>query len=125
MFRTYQKIIFHEYAHYQGVLSRKTFWTFAFQNLLVILFLSALSYAVLYWGLKSPDFLVVPYLYILATMSPVLCADARRLHDTGRSGWWVWITILPYLGSLILLVLLLLPAKTTGNTYRESPELTA
>ncbi|TFL16872.1 DUF805 domain-containing protein [Jannaschia formosa] len=55
---------------------------------------------------------------------PSLCHLAvmvRRLHDTDRSGWWYWITLLPLVGPLILLVLLILPGDPGQNDYGKSP----
>lgn len=49
-------------------------------------------------------------LVMLALMLPVLSAMVRRLHDTGKSGWWLLISFIPWIGNLILLVLLLMPS---------------
>ena len=51
-------------------------------------------------GLNS----VLAGLYSLAILLPSLAVGARRLHDTGRSGWWLLISLIPLIGSIILLV---------------------
>ena len=40
----------------------------------------------------------------LALLVPTLAAGARRLHDTGRSGWWLLIGLIPIVGWIILVV---------------------
>lgn len=42
---------------------------------------------------------------------PGLSVLVRRLHDTDRSGWWVWILLIPIVGFIVLLVFMLLPSK--------------
>ena len=45
-------------------------------------------------------------LYNLATLLPTFAVGVRRLHDTGRSGFWLLISFLPCIGGLILLYFL-------------------
>lgn len=47
----------------------------------------------------------------LALFLPGLSIIVRRLHDTDRSGWWVWIALIPIVGVIILLVFMLLPSN--------------
>jgi uncharacterized protein DUF805 len=41
----------------------------------------------------------------------------RRLHDTGKSGWWWWIVFVPYVGEIILVVMLVQPTQPFDNRY--------
>ena len=50
-----------------------------------------------------------------------LAVSVRRLHDTGRSGWWYWITLVPFIGYLWFLVLTILPSQSDGNPYGPPP----
>ena len=53
-------------------------------------------------------------LSIIATIAlflPGLSLVVRRLHDTDRSGWWFWISLIPIVGGIILIVFMLLPSK--------------
>jgi uncharacterized membrane protein YhaH (DUF805 family) len=47
----------------------------------------------------------------LALFLPGLSVWIRRLHDTDRTGWWVWIMLIPILGAIVSLVFVLLPSK--------------
>jgi uncharacterized membrane protein YhaH (DUF805 family) len=64
---------------------------------------------------------VVAALVTLATFIPNLAVTVRRLHDTGRSGWWVLVVLVPAIGALILLVLLLLDGEHGSNRWGTPP----
>jgi uncharacterized membrane protein YhaH (DUF805 family) len=48
---------------------------------------------------------------VVATFLPSLAAAVRRLHDTGRSGWWLLLNFIPFIGFIIVLVLLAQESK--------------
>ncbi len=52
---------------------------------------------------------------------PGLSVTVRRLHDSGHSGWWYWIVLIPLIGIIILLVLLLLPSDRGQNRFGPNP----
>ena len=60
-------------------------------------------------------------IYLLANFLPSLAVTVRRLHDTNRSGWWVLITLIPYIGGIILLILLCLKGTEGDNRFGEDP----
>ena len=45
----------------------------------------------------------------------------RRLHDTGRSGWWYWILLVPCVGFIVLIVFLAQDGEPYPNAYGEVP----
>lgn len=50
-------------------------------------------------------------IYILAALTPTIAVVVRRLHDTGKSGGWCFICLVPWIGGIILLILLLMPSR--------------
>ncbi len=50
-------------------------------------------------------------LYSLFMIIPSLAVGARRLHDTGRSGWWQLIALIPFIGAIILIIWFAQPSK--------------
>jgi uncharacterized membrane protein YhaH (DUF805 family) len=56
-------------------------------------------------------------IFNLGILIPSLAAGARRLHDTGRSGWWQLISLIPVLGLIVLIVLLALEGNAEDNEY--------
>lgn len=59
--------------------------------------------------------------HFLLFFMPGLSVLVRRLHDTGRSGWWYFITMIPLIGAIWLLVLLCLPGSNGRNGHGPDP----
>ena len=53
---------------------------------------------------------------------PSISCAARRLHDTGRSGWWQLIVLVPLIGSIVLLIFLVLDGETE-NSHGLNPKM--
>ena len=81
---------FAKYADFNGTASRSEFWWFMLFIVLVGAALSLLS-------------TTLASLFYLAVLLPDLAVGARRLHDTGKSGWWQLLLIVP-LGVIVLIV---------------------
>lgn len=58
---------------------------------------------------------------VFGTLVPVIAAAVRRLHDTGKSGWLYLLILVPFVGSIIVLVLLALPGEPGPNRYGPDP----
>lgn len=89
---------FKKYVEFNGVAKRSEFWWFFLFVWVVSIVLSVVNQN-------------LSYLWSLATLLPFLAVGARRLHDTGKSGWLQLLWIIPVIGWIILIVLLALPAK--------------
>lgn len=64
---------------------------------------------------------IVSILYSLAILIPGLAVTVRRLHDVGKSGWMILITLIPVIGTIWLLVLTLTDSNPTENKYGALP----
>jgi len=62
------------------------------------------------------------WLYALAVIVPGLAVTVRRLHDTGRSGWWILISLVPFVGGIILLVFMCLESEPGPNLHGLNPK---
>ena len=65
---------------------------------------------------------IVGLIWILVTIVPALAVLVRRLHDTGKSGWWALIGFIPLAGAVVLLVFTVLDSDAGENKYGESPK---
>lgn len=65
--------------------------------------------------------LVLPSIYSLAILVPSLAAMVRRLHDIGKSGWNVLLSLIPLVGSIVLLVFLFQRGDQEDNKYGAVP----
>ena len=93
---------------FQGRATRTEYWMYTLIAVLlnlVVPFLGPL--AVIYW---------------LAAILPGLSVAVRRLHDTGRSGWWMFILLVPVLGVIAMLVWLCTDSERGENGYGPNPK---
>jgi len=101
-------VIKKHYVDFAGCATRKQYWLYVLFNFLLSIILSLLS------GMDSAIGTLFNTVYILISLGlflPSLAIAVRRLHDTGRSGWWMLLTLLPILGPIVLLVFFVLPSK--------------
>ena len=91
-----------KYADFSGRAERKEFWYFWLINL-VISFVLGVVEEVTQINPNS-EYSVLGSVYALAVLLPTLAVGARRLHDTGRTGWWQLIGLIPLLGAIVLIV---------------------
>ena len=113
-----------QYATFSGRTSRKEFWLF---SLWCFVFSFVTHFADVALGTYSDEFEIGVFsvLFGLAIMLPLLGMYVRRLHDMNKSGWWMWIGIIPLLGPVILLVLFCRASNTRSNRYGPTPDLVA
>ena len=119
-----------KYAVFNGRARRKEYWWFALINVVIVLVLSALSR--LGAGTDSNSvspvstaFSCISGLYGLAVLLPSLGVIVRRLHDIGKSGWWILIGLIPLVGEIWLLVLLATDSQAGDNQYGPNPKMVA
>ena len=67
----------------------------------------------------------IPIIYILGMIIPLLAVAIRRLHDTGRSGAWLFITFVPVVGGLIYFSFMCTDSTSGSNQYGEDPKARA
>ena len=104
------------YADFQGRARRKEYWMF---TLLVTL---ATVLAVILGGAESSVGGLLLLVIVLGGVIPGLAVTVRRLHDLGLSGWLVLVGLIPYIGSLVLFILMLLDGKRGTNQYGPNPK---
>lgn len=74
--------------NYSGRASVKEFSSFLSMNLLAIFIMFIIAYS-----LKSS---VVIEAYTAFTFLTLISVTIRRLHDLGKSGWWIWTALIPF-----------------------------
>lgn len=61
-------------------------------------------------------------IFALATLLPSLAVTVRRLHDIGRTGWWILISLIPLIGTIVLLVFTCTDSEPGDNQYGPNPK---
>ncbi|MEU9701725.1 DUF805 domain-containing protein [Streptomyces sp. NPDC014870] len=105
-----------KYAVFSGRARRKEYWMFALFNIIAFIVLAAVDFAIGTYPLLYS-------IYALAVFLPGLGVTVRRLHDTGRSGWWILINFVPLVGFIILIVFLASEGNQTDNAHGPNPKL--
>lgn len=120
------KTCFSKYVSFEGRAARPEFWWFYLFTILV--FIAEAIVLLIFLGVSAAAnsvewlwiiWLVVMVLTGLALVLPTISVSVRRLHDTHNSGWLWWIQLVPYIGTVVYLVLMLLPTYPVSNKYGE------
>lgn len=101
---------FKGYVVWNARSTRAEYWWWTLFVIIV-----SLVAAILDTALTSATVGPIAAIATLALFLPGLSVWIRRLHDTDRTGWWVWINLIPFIGLIISLVFVLLPS-TMGPT---------
>ena len=112
---------FKKYADFTGRSRRKEYWSFVLLNLVCLFAAVFLENILGLSGMVLGFYGPLTVLLWLAFLVPGLAVSVRRLHDTGRSGWWVLLGFVPLLG-LVLLVFMVLEGTRGPNAYGEDPK---
>ncbi len=97
-----------KYAEFTGRARRSEYWWFFLFNVGVT---TVLSYV------NQTLYIVA----VLALLLPGIAVGVRRLHDTGRSGWFLFIALIPIVGVIILIVFLATDGDADANEYGPPP----
>ncbi len=87
MIEWYKKVVFDNYANFNGRARRTEFWMFTLANIIVSFILGFVLVLI------SPTLGMAANLYSLAVLIPSIAVGVRRMHDVGKSGWFLLIPI--------------------------------
>jgi len=108
-----------KYAVFNGRAQRAEYWYFFLFNFIISIVLGVID-AVISPGTKIG---ILGGLYSLAVLIPSIAVAIRRLHDTNRSGWWLFIILVPIVGVIVLLVFMVQDSKPEQNQYGPNPKV--
>ena len=98
---------FSKYVDFSGRATRSEYWWFVLAYVILAI-VGGLIHEYVY------------YIVVLAFLLPMLAAGARRLHDIGKSGWWLLLGLIPLVG-LVLLYFAVQPTQPETNLYGPPP----
>lgn len=99
-----------KYVGFGGRAGRSEFWWFFLFYLIAAVVALSIDASARGGG-------IIYAIVVLGLVLPLLSAEFRRLHDTGHSGWWLFITLIPLIGTIWLLVLLASRGDQAPNKY--------
>lgn len=103
-----------KYVDFTGRATRAEFWYW----MLFVFLAGNILQAIDVWVLGA-DFGrgILNLLFALAVILPNLAVMARRLHDTGRTGWWILIMLVPFVGIILLIFWWIRPGTEGENRF--------
>jgi len=114
---------FSQYANFNGRARRSEYWWFNLFNLIINIVTDVIDSS-LGMGMIAYGVGYVGFIAFLALLLPSICVSVRRLHDLGKSGWWLLIAIIPivnFIGIFVILVFTLMEGEKQPNQYGEVP----
>lgn len=108
-------VLTQKYADFNGRACRSEYWWWA------------LAYAIAYIALAIVGSILgrigmfLPFLLVAAVIVPSIAVSIRRLHDVDKSGWWLLIALVPFVGGLILLYFTVQRGTVGPNQFGEDP----
>ena len=110
-----------KYTVWEGRATRSEYWYFSLFTLLI-----TIGLAIIDTGLGTMDEAtgqgLLGALWSLFILLPTIAVFVRRLHDTGRSGWWFWILLVPLIGFIVILVFMCIDSESEENQYGANPK---
>jgi uncharacterized membrane protein YhaH (DUF805 family) len=110
-----------KYADFTGRARRKEYWFFVLFNLIISCVLSVIDVFVGTYN-AAVGVGILSGLYALGVLIPGIAVTVRRLHDTGRSGWWILIALVPLVGWIVLIIFMFLDSQPGTNAYGPNPK---
>lgn len=111
-FQNSVRTVFRKYATFSGRARRPEYWWFVLFSIIASIVLSIID-IMLFTG----DVDLLSTIFSLATLIPSIAVGARRLHDIGRTGWWLLLSFIPIIGWIILIIWLAKKGDEHPNEY--------
>ena len=107
-------VLRNKYADFNGRARRSEYWYFVLFNFLIGTAVGVVT------GLIGIDWL--SYIYSVALLVPGIAVGVRRLHDIGKSGWWLLISFIPLIGGIWLIILMAKEGDHGNNAFGPDPK---
>lgn len=117
------KVVKEHYADFNGRARRKEFWMYYLFYVIGIIALEIIALILM----SISDVLGgivfgIMGLAVLGLIIPTLAVGVRRLHDVGKSGWMLLVSLIPVIGGIWLLILLITEGEKGDNQYGPDPK---
>lgn len=109
------------YAIVHGRSRRSEFWIFNGVNSIVFATLFVVNFIV-YDPAFEKIVIIIASILALPIIIPTITVSIRRLHDTGKPGWFILLNLIPVLGNIIFLFMMMQDSNPGLNQYGEYPK---
>lgn len=111
-----------QYAVFTGRASRSEYWYFVLFNFIVSMVLGAIGAGIASLAGTAAWISVLSWIWSLAMLVPSLAISVRRMHDIGKGGGWIFISLIPLVGAIWFIVLCCQPSEAGPNRFGNQPE---
>ena len=119
------------YANFNGRARRKEYWMYTLIFTVLLIALMTIMFSVLSFsdetGIETGPSVyltvILVIVFLFAHFIPSIALTVRRLHDTGKSGWWYLIVFVPYLGNFVIFIFTLIDGDRGDNKYGSNPKI--
>jgi len=101
------------YVGFEGRAGRSEFWYFTLVNFIIAIVINVLGSVL---GMK-----ILGTIYALALLLPSIAVSIRRLHDIGKSGWWLLVGFIPVIGIFVLIYFYVQASEVNENRFGPMP----
>lgn len=106
-----------DYCKFTGRASRSEYWWFALFNFIVYAIIATI------FNPNGSTYSIITGIYGLVVLLPSIGLSIRRMHDIGRSGWWILINLVPVVGWIVFIVFACQPSQPQENQYGPVPNM--
>jgi uncharacterized membrane protein YhaH (DUF805 family) len=118
----YYKAVLKKYAEFNGRARRAEYWYFVLFNIIFAIVAGIIDEIIGSGGSGLWHTGIVSSLYSLALIIPSLAVGVRRLHDVGKSGWMILISLIPIVGTIWIIILMVRKGDIGVNKYGPDPK---
>lgn len=111
--------VFKKYFDFTGRARRSEYWYYVL--FYTIAYIVMMGVAIALVAMDGGIIIALSWVVLVAIALPFFALTARRLHDTGRSGWWQLVSLIPLIGFFVLLYWMILGSDDGDNSYGERP----
>ena len=125
-FQTALRSFWTRYRDFRGRSRRSEYWFIQLFLVVTNIAVAIIDLALMGWDvdrfIANGGGGIVGLVWILVTIVPALAVLVRRLHDTGKIGWWALVGLLPLVGAIVLLVFTVTDSSPGENKFGISPK---
>ncbi|NKQ41303.1 MAG: DUF805 domain-containing protein [Sulfurovum sp.] len=116
-----------KYINFDGRATRSEYWYFALFSFMIVIVLKLIdAYAINPLLGATPEEAVqggiLQVIFVLSLLLPAIGVTVRRLHDIGKSAWWLLLVLIPLIGALVLLYFYVIDSQKGSNEFGENPK---
>ena len=115
-FSTAVSLFFKKYANFSGRASRSMYWW-----VILFMFIIYLICILIMYSFNETFGYLLNAIAGLIFIVPYLALSVRRMHDIGKGGGWIFISLVPLIGGIWYLVLCLTASEPYDNRFGPVP----